>query len=286
MEEAIEQELVLRPWAKINLFLKVLGKRSDGYHEILTLIHPVALFDELIIKRIDSGLIVDCGQDSLPDNLVTKAAQLFFNRIGESPQVEINLLKKIPIGGGLGGGSSDAASTLAGLNRLYNYPLNSDTLYNICLKLGMDVPFFLDPSPALCTGRGEVIERRYNNIKFFCVLINPDKILKTQAVYNKLSLALTGHKTSDSISRFSENELDNIAKYIHNDLEIPAMELCPEIKDIVQLLNNAGARQSFVCGSGSTVCGLVKERDSAEEVMKKVLLKGSRDWWVKVVSSL
>lgn len=274
MEEKIETQLVLRPWAKINLFLRILGRRSDGYHEIRTLIHPIALFDELIFNQIEDGLVVNCKEVDLPDNLVTKAAQLFFNKIGESPRVEIGLLKRIPIGGGLGGGSSDAASTLLGLNQLYGYPLNEDAIYKICLELGMDVPFFLEQRAALCSGRGEVIERRYDNIKFWCVLVNPGKILSTKEVYKSLNLALTGLKTEDNISHFS------------NDLESSAIRLCPEIGDIKELLKKAGAVNNFVCGSGSTVCGLVDDRREAEEVMRRIQKEGSGDWWIEVVSSL
>lgn len=265
--------VILRPWAKVNLFLRVLGRRSDGYHEIRTFIHPIALFDELTISRIEDGLVVDCGQENLPDNLVTKAAQLFFNRVGKSPGVKIDLLKRIPIGGGLGGGSSDAAGTLLGLNQLYGYPLSKDVLYKVCLELGMDVPFFLESRPALCSGRGEVIEKRYNSIRFWCVLVNPGKGLSTKSVYS--NLILTESRAGDNIFRFSTN-----------DLEEPAIKLCPEIGDIKELLIKAGAIKSFVCGSGSTVCGIVKEKREAEEVMRRIGKEGSRDWWIKAVSSL
>lgn len=270
--------VILKPWAKINLFLRILGRRRDGYHEVSTFIHPLALFDELTISRIEDGLVVNCKQEGLPDNIVTKAAQLFFNRIGESPCVKIDLLKQIPIGGGLGGGSSDAANTLLGLNQLYGYPLAKDILYELCVELGMDVPFFLEPRPALCRGRGEVIERRCDSIKFWCVLINPRRILSTQEVYKALNLTLTDQKTSDNISRFSLED-------IYNDLEGPAIRLCPEIGYIKELLDKAGAVKSFVCGSGSTVCGLAKTKRDAEEVMQKVTKEGSKDWWTRVVSS-
>lgn len=291
MEEAIGTQLALKPWAKINLFLRILGRRRDGYHEVSTFIHPIALFDELTISRIEDGLVVNCKQVGLPDNIVTKAAQLFFNRIGESPRVKIDLLKQIPIGGGLGGGSSDAANTLLGLNQLYGYPLASDILYELCVKLGMDVPFFLEPRPALCKGRGEVIERRCDSIKFWCVLINPRRILPTQEVYKALNLTLTDQKTSDNISRFSLEDISPHQNFqfwcgdIYNDLEGPAIRLCPEIGYIKELLDKAGAVKSFVCGSGSTVCGLAKTKRDAEEVMQKVTKEGSMDWWTRVVSS-
>lgn len=287
MEEAIDTQITLRPWAKINLYLRVLGRRSDGYHEIRTLIHPISLFDELVISRTEDRLIVDCksrpfysekqlhgqkGRDDLPDNLVDKAARLFFEKIGESPAVRINLLKNIPIGGGLGGGSSDAANTLLGLNQLYGYPLSVDLLYKICLELGMDTAFFLEPRPALCTGRGEVIEKRYDSLKFFCVLVNPGKLLSTKRVYDNLPLTESGPGS-------------NIPRFSANDLEETAVKLCPEIGEIKWLLKRSGARRSFVCGSGSTVCGLVRKKADAEEVMQKVSKLGSKDWWIKGVSS-
>lgn len=272
MEEAIDTQITLRPWAKVNLWLRVLGRRSDGYHEIRTLIHPISLFDELVISRTEGGLIVDYKEGDLPDNLVTKAARLFFEKIGESPAVRINLLKNIPIGGGLGGGSSDAANTLLGLNQLYGYPLSVDSLYKICLELGMDTAFFLLPRPALCTGRGEVIEKRYNGIKFWCVLVNPRKVLSTKMVYDNLTLT-------------EERQGDNIFRFSSNDLEKTAIRLCPEIGDIKGLLNKSGAKRSFVCGSGSTVCGMLRKKIDAEEVMHRVSRELPKDWWIEAVSS-
>lgn len=291
----MNEQIVLRPWAKINLYFEILGKRSDGYHEVSTVIHPISLFDELFISRSKDAVIVNCRLEGLPagqnippqqNNIVTKAVQFFFKEIGEIPKVRIDLIKRIPIGGGLGGGSSDAANTLIGINQLFGYPLNNNIIYKLCLKLGMDVPFFLEPKPALCRGRGEIIEKRYNNIKFFCVLVNPGKSLITKDVYENLSLTLTGRKTRDNISFFEKiKDVNSIVKYIHNDLEDTAIELCPEIGDVIKLLKKVGAIKSFVCGSGATVCGLAKSKVEAEEVMAKIIKKGSKNWWSRVVSS-
>lgn len=287
-------QITLRPWAKINLYLKILGKRSDGYHEIRTLIHPIALFDELTIKRIRDGLIINCRLEGLPigqdvppkkDNLVTRAVKIFFERIGEPPKVEIDLVKRIPINGGLGGGSSDAANTLLGLNQLFEYPLAVSILNKICLELGMDVPFFLEQKPAICTGRGEIIEKRIESVRFFCVLVNPGKGLATKDVYKMFNLDLTGRKTMDNIFDFVWPQPINKVT-VYNDLENPAISLCPEIRDILELLKRTGVIKSFVCGSGSTVCGLVENKEEAEEVMRKIEEERDPGWWIKAISSL
>lgn len=297
------EEIRLRPWAKINLCLEVLGKGNNGYHQIRTLIQPIALFDELSLKRVPQGLQLDCktedslpGKENLPlpsQNLVAKAAELFFSIIGESPKVKISLVKHIPIGGGLGGGSSDAASTLVGLNKLWGYPLEDRALLQLASQLGMDIPCFLEPKSTICTGRGEIIEQRLENkrgLKFWCVLVNPGKGLSTASVYKELSLSLTESSSKDNILFFSKqpcNNIYDIIYYIRNDLEDAAIRLYPELFDIINILHKTGVLKSFVCGSGSTVCGLLANRAEAEEVMEKVSKeKGSRDWWMRAVSSL
>ena len=323
------EEIKLRPCAKINLYLEVLRKGDNGYHQIKTLIQPISLFDELTIKCIPSrcnkgtrqglpphqkapgafwceGLQVNCqfednlpGQEHLPlpfQNIVVKAAELFFSRIGETPEIEISLVKHIPIGGGLGGGSSDAASTLTGLNQLWGYPLQDKILEQLASQLGMDVPCFLKPRPAICSGRGEIIEYKWENnkrLKFWCVLVNPRKWLSTASVYKELSFSLTNSISEDNILPFSinlynnSNTINNIIHNIRNDLEDAAIRLCPEISDIINVLYNSGVLKSFVCGSGSTVCGLVASKKEAEEVMKKVRDdRVSKDWWIRVASTI
>lgn len=291
----IRDEITLYPSAKINLYLKIRGKRSDGYHELETVLHPIALRDELVIRLSDMGLKVECCKEDLPfgqevpagsSNLIYKAAELFFRQINKEPSVEIQLLKRIPLGGGLGGGSSDAANTVLGLNRLFGDPLTEIELQKICSKIGMDVPFFLDPRPAICKGRGEVIEKRFKNMNFWCVLVNPGKELPTKNVYSSINLILTEPKTEDNISRFEQGRsVRELAEHIENDLERPAIQLCPDIRDILNVLNGVGAIRSFVCGSGATVCGLAVSKQNAEEVMAGVLETAPGSWWVKAVSS-
>jgi 4-diphosphocytidyl-2-C-methyl-D-erythritol kinase len=322
------QQIILKPWSKVNLFLKVLGKKSNGYHEISTFIHPVSLFDEIRIKKTKNpDLSVNCKSEDLPpgqdvpldkSNLVYKAARLFFENIGQEPRVAIDIIKRIPIGGGMGGGSSDAASTINGLNKLFGNILEAGVINEMCTSLGMDVAFFLDPRPALCTGRGEVIKKRFKPLKFWCILLNPGKSLSTKLVYETLNLTLTCRKRIDNISSLSnlprtflqeagllgagdesifkvvckkaqsltqKYALDSLTD-IGNDLEDPAVRLLPDIGNGLDILKKAGAKRNIVCGSGSTVCGFVKSRIEAEEVVRKIKEETDQKWWIKVVPSL
>ncbi|MGH7938600.1 MAG: 4-(cytidine 5'-diphospho)-2-C-methyl-D-erythritol kinase, partial [Bryobacteraceae bacterium] len=147
--------------AKINLRFKILRRREDGFHEIETLMAPISLRDEITLTPNDRGLEFSCDDPVLPageDNLVTRAARAFFAEAKVEPRLRIELRKKIPHGAGLGGGSSDAASTLLGLNRMQGDLLSRACLTSVAASLGSDVPFFLAESPAICRGRGEIVE--------------------------------------------------------------------------------------------------------------------------------
>ena len=295
------EAIKLNPCAKINFILKIVEKSKDGYHNLKTLIQPISLFDELYIERTTKGLDFSCiVENNLPgeellnkksDNISIKATKLFFSEIKEEPRVKISLIKHIPVGGGLGGGCSDAASVLSGLNKVWGCPLGEKKLYELGEKLGMDVNFFLGtPKLALCGGRGEIIEKRWENklLDLWFVLINPRKALRTAEVYKEVSLSLTDSNTRDSILCFPDNPTyNNIIRYIRNDLEKAAIKLCPEIGDILLLLKDTDVNGSFVCGSGSTVCGLVSNKNKAEEVKEKLKGNGkSSNWWIRIVPIL
>src|SRR2546422_1866986 len=152
----------LRAPAKINLSVKILGRRVDGFHEIETLMTPISLYDELTIEWDDrkAGVAFHCDDPALAtstDNLVVRAAELFFERTKQKSTVDITLKKKIPHGAGLGGGSSDAAATLLGLNRLFEINLSREELVDFAGQIGSDVPFFIYERAASCRGRGEIV---------------------------------------------------------------------------------------------------------------------------------
>src|SRR4030095_3591661 len=147
--------------AKVNLLMNILGKRPDGFHELETLFQPVPVYDALILERTGSGLQVTCSDPSLPTdrrNLVAQAAERFFETSRISPGTRIHIEKHIPQAAGLGGGSSDAAHTLLGLNQLWGQPLSVAQLEKLAAQLGSDVVFFLQPRPAIATGRGEIVQ--------------------------------------------------------------------------------------------------------------------------------
>src|SRR5690242_13428626 len=151
---------ILAP-AKINLSLRILGKRPDGFHEIETLISPISLSDRIDIEKQNRWIDFSCDDPTLSsgeDNLVVRVAKLFFERAKVKSGVSIRLEKKIPHGAGLGGGSSDAAATLRGLNQFFGTKLSRDDLTKLASAIGSDVPFFLNESTAICKGRGEIVE--------------------------------------------------------------------------------------------------------------------------------
>src|SRR6476659_4367799 len=176
--------------AKINLSFKILRRREDGFHEVETLMAPIALADELTIEPNDSGAGMGFSSDdpTLPageENLVVKAARRFFAEIGREPRVRITLRKKIPHGAGLGGGSSDAASTLLGLNQLHGVPLSPECLRSLAAVTGSAVPFFLNAGPARCRVRGEIVESVEALPRLSLLLLKPEFGVPTPWAYQQ-----------------------------------------------------------------------------------------------------
>lgn len=261
--------------AKVNLFLKVAGKRGDGYHEIRSLMQPVGLFDEIILAVSEGdGITLKCGVDSVPsgpENLAWKAAVLFLKETGIKRAVSIILKKRIPSGGGLGGGSSDAAGILTGLNTILRAGLKEERLKAMAAGLGSDVPFFILRGPALASGRGEILER-ITLPRLYYVLVNPGLHISTAWAYGNLDLT---KKTKDNIlivSKGLAKSKEKIAGLLENDLEGAVMGEYPVIAVLKSLLKKAGAEGALMSGSGSTVFGLFfKEREAAEAITR---LKG------------
>ncbi|MFZ3073199.1 MAG: 4-(cytidine 5'-diphospho)-2-C-methyl-D-erythritol kinase [Thermodesulfobacteriota bacterium] len=261
--------------AKVNLFLKVMGKRDDGYHEIISLMQPVELFDEIILTVSDGdGITLKCDTASIPsgqENLAWKAADLFLRETAIKRAVSIVLKKRIPSGGGLGGGSSDAAGVLMGLNEILGAGLNEERLKLIASLLGSDVPFFILKGPAFAYGRGEILERATLPLLYY-VLINPGIHISTAWAYGNLSLT---KKTKDNILIVSKGLVESkekIAGLLENDLEGAVIGEYPVIAVLKGLLLDCGAKGALMSGSGSTVFGLFFEEREAEEAITR--LKG------------
>ncbi|MCJ7540497.1 MAG: 4-(cytidine 5'-diphospho)-2-C-methyl-D-erythritol kinase, partial [Desulfobacterales bacterium] len=192
------KEYQIKAPAKINIGLRILGRRNDGYHEIISIMVPISLFDTLYLSSAEkSGIILDCrGRGNIPAderNLAYRAAQSFQEKTGIREGLYIQLIKNIPVAAGLGGGSSDAAAMLLALNDMYNHPLRTEDLHQLTLELGADVPFFLYGRPALARGIGEILDPIENWKKYWYVTVTPPLQVSTAWVYGQLNLELTSN---------------------------------------------------------------------------------------------
>jgi len=254
--------------AKINLFLRVLGKRADGYHDIVSLLQKITFYDELTFSPRPSGIVLNCPGSDLPtseDNLVFRAAQSVFAYINYPFGVEIKLTKKIPLAAGLGGGSSDAATTLMALNEIFSFGLKKRELMTLGAKLGADVPFFIFGNTALASSIGDKLKAVQNLPELNFVLINPQFPLSTKMVYDNLNLRLTREKINYSIPRFFA--LGDVVRELHNDLEEVSLKLHPELNNLKQILLCHGALGALMSGSGPTVFGIFPDEKSAKKAI-------------------
>jgi 4-diphosphocytidyl-2-C-methyl-D-erythritol kinase len=271
--------------AKVNLYLRVLRKREDGYHDILSLMQKISLSDELTFATTGSGIAVRCPGTTLPEgegNIVYRAAAAFFSLIGRSPGIEITIRKRIPIAAGLGGGSSNAATTLMTLNEMYGSPVTRDELMKIGTGLGADVPFFIFGKTAWACGIGDRLQESPLYPPLWFVLINPGFEISTKMVYQGLNLGLTKQGINYSIPRFSTTE--DLIRGLTNDLESVTTRLHPVLDQIKALLLKSGARGALMSGSGPTVFGVFTDRESAVRA-EKDLGQGTR-WLVFGAQSL
>ena len=260
--------------AKVNIRLKVTGHRSDGYHELVSVMVPVELFDILEFTLHADGpvKIISRGYEVPTDhtNLVSLAISLFMARTGESAGVSVNLDKKIPVASGLGGGSSDAAATLLALNRIYSNPLLESDLMDMAVKLGADVPFFLDPRPSLATGIGEILNPIESWPEYWYVIVIPPFRVSTSWVYGNLKLELTTGEY-DYIVNALKNEPFTISRILENDLEKVTSVRFPVINTIKKLLKDAGAEGALMSGSGPSVFGVFLSPDKAKFAQKSLI---------------
>jgi 4-diphosphocytidyl-2-C-methyl-D-erythritol kinase len=263
--------LTVKAPAKINLFLKILHHRPDGYHEIESLMQKVDLFDTLHLSRQSANISLSCPGTTLPEdrgNLVYRAAQAFFSATGIKTGIKITLEKKIPIAAGLAGGSSDAAAVVIGMDMLFKTNLGLEYLEDIARPLGADVPFFVrDCSAAKVSGIGDRIQRTEPLKGISIVLVNPGFEVSTKWVYENFPLTSDPNPFILAPGRNVSNNLPDAAvglcREIGNDLEKVTISRYPEIDDIKKELLDSGAEASLMSGSGPTVFGLFSNEDEA-----------------------
>jgi len=271
--------------AKINISLRILRQRSDGFHEIETLIAPISLCDDIKIDRSDSGEGIEfhCNDPSVPaggDNLVVRAAKRFFAATKLKSAVSIDLKKKIPHGAGLGGGSSDAASTLLALNELFETKLPREALAKIAETLGSDVPFFIFQSPALCKGRGELVTPVKLRHRLSVLLLKPGFAVSTQWAYSRW-------RESREIPSVSYGAQEFAGQTFMNDLERPVFEKFIFLAQLkMWLLEQAEVGGALMSGSGSTIFAVMRENADANRVAKRAKKKLDRELWTRVCGTV
>jgi 4-diphosphocytidyl-2-C-methyl-D-erythritol kinase len=263
--------------AKINLTLEVLGQRPDGFHELATWMIPIGLYDELKIE-LSSETTYETNLSGLNfdhSNLILRAIERFQESIGRTGFYSISLRKEIPIGAGLGGGSSDAAATLLLLNQLHQNPHTDERLLELAAGLGSDVPFFLKRRAAWCTGRGEKMETREFPHDRWVVLIKPEFGVSTAAAYAAYKALPPALKRGQT----KKTEWGGL----RNDLEQPVFQkylLLPEIKNWLEQQGETEA--ALMSGSGSTVFAVVKRAEDGEQMAARFSLFFGLKFWVRV----
>jgi 4-diphosphocytidyl-2-C-methyl-D-erythritol kinase len=264
--------------AKINLCLHVLGKRPDGYHELAMLMQSLDFGDtlEMELTNRPGEVLVDCAGVDLPtgdENIAAKAARRMLARSNMQVGVRIVIDKKIPVAAGLGGGSSNAATTLLGLNKLLNLRLSKDELMAEGVKLGADVPFFLFADKAWATGIGDRLESVPPLPPVWYVLVNPGIFISTAWVYQ--NLGLTAPPILTKLPRFPTT-VDDLVAILENDLERITIEHYPLLAEIKGKLIELGAKGALMSGSGSTLFGVFAEEAQAHNAAE--ILRTSSDW--------
>jgi len=279
---------------KVNLLLNILGRRPDGFHELETVMQPVALCDRLTLERRGGAVELTCSDAALPTdarNLVHRAATGFLAAANIRDGVRLHLEKKIPLAAGLGGGSGNAATTLLALNELFGRPLAAAKLNELAAALGSDVPFFLQARPALATGRGEIIQPlepfpALHGRAF--LLIHPGFGISTPWAYQNLARfpkALNGKpgRAQKLIAALRTNDLRAAGAEFYNSLEAPALEKYPVLALFQDFLRAHGALAALMSGSGSTTFAVVENTAAGETLREKFKEKFGPNCWTSVV---
>ncbi|MHC4592694.1 MAG: 4-(cytidine 5'-diphospho)-2-C-methyl-D-erythritol kinase [Planctomycetota bacterium] len=266
-------ELEVRAPAKINLYLEVLGQRPDGFHEIRTVMQAVSLCDELSFSaRGDGQVVLSCSSPDLPlddRNLVVRAARLLKGRYGTEQGASVELHKRIPVGGGLGGGSADCAVTLLALNRLWGLGVPLDELTETATELGSDVPFFLWGGTALCEGRGERVSPLPCLQPMHYVLVMPPYSVATGQVYSAAETALTGWTGGGNnvVEALRDGDAELLGDALRNDLQAAALALHEGLQEVFDRLEEMGAAHGgeglLLSGSGAAFLLVVPGEEEA-----------------------
>lgn len=269
-----------KAYAKINLYLKVLGDAPEGYHELDMIMIPLELHDSLLVEELKNSVdnYVTMDDYSLIEqnkNLSLYALDLFEERFETKNKYKILIHKRIPIRAGLGGGSSDAATTLKICAERSKHQIPEDKLYALGKKLGADVSFFLQDKPCRCKGIGDLLEPIEIKNNYFCIIVTPKHGCSTKQVYDAFVLDKSvNNNIEDVIKALKEGDDTLLANSVYNDLEKAASDIVPEIQEAKNLLRNQGLNIVLMSGSGSSVFGLTTDGRRAKQIEKTLYKQG------------
>ena len=266
------QKIRVRAHAKINLYLDVVGKREDGYHNLETIFHSIGLHDDVIIcKQETKDITVHCEHPKVPcdsRNLAYRAAQLLSNAVDGIGGIAIDIHKRIPVTAGLAGGSANAAAVLHGVNELFGLGFTQETLMHFGAQLGADVPFCLHGGAALGLGIGDRLTRLPALSDVPLLLLNPGIEISTAAVFKKLNFSLTTHEKKSIIIKtyIKKGDVVGIGKNLYNLLEVPVFSQYPEIAALkTELSMQAGCYGALMSGSGATLFAVMQDSKAAHK---------------------
>jgi len=266
-------ELTLPSFAKVNLYLRVLGRRDDGYHELCTVFQTVSLHDSITFAEADE-LSLTWNQTEVAvsnDNLIIRAANILKKKFSVSKGARINLVKTIPAPGGLGGGSSNAAITLLGLSKLWQLKASENDLVTLGASIGSDVPFFLHGGTAIGNGRGERIEERSNLVIGPMLIVTPNIAVSTPEAFYGLSapnLTKQALNRNLSVCRDEARSPDLLHSALKNDLEPSVFEAYPEVRRVKERLLGLGAQNAAMSGSGASVFAIFDKEETRQAAIK------------------
>jgi len=260
-----------KAYAKINLFLNVIGKRSDGYHDLEMVMAPISLYDNILLKprkdkeiRVLSSIEITSKQE---DNIVFKVAAFMQKEYGIETGVDIIIDKRIPIGAGLAGGSADAAATLRGLNKLWKLKLSLDEMAKLGLEFGADIPFCIYNKLCIARGKGENLHFLNKTIKLPILIVYPNIHMSTKAVFEKTKLI---DKKEVKVTRMAEavynRNYELIVEELYNSLEAIVFEMEPTIQRLKEQMQGTGVKGVLMSGSGSTVFAICKDKNKLREL--------------------
>ncbi len=276
----------VKAYAKINLFLEVTGVRPDRYHGLSTIFQSISLYDTLTFNPSDSDISLTCSSDTIPvdsSNLVWKAAALLKEKYSVKEGVSMHLEKEIPVGAGLGGGSSDAAAVLRGLNTFWDLKLSPTTLQDLGAQLGMDVPFFIRGGTAFAIERGEVIAQYLPTPEFWMVLVYPNLFVSTKEVYQQLDEKVYYRPESPQpiLNCIRLDQRTQLSALLYNRLESVTLPLYPPILEIKEALSLWGCEGVLMSGSGSSIFGICRTQEEAEKKAEQI--QKQFGYWAKAV---